>query len=51
MADEEQITEQEKTEIMQNLFRIYVKMVKNLAEELHIDKCMFEDIFKEEMKA
>ncbi len=51
MADEEQLSEQEKTEIMQNLFRIYVKMVKNLAEELHIDKCMFEEIFKEEMKA
>jgi hypothetical protein len=50
MADEEQITKQEKTEIMQNLFRIYVKMIKGLAEELHIDKSMFEDIFKEEMK-
>ena len=51
MADEEQITEEEKAEIMQNLFRIYVKMVKGLAEELHVDKKMFEDIFKEEMKA
>ncbi len=51
MADEEQLSEQEKAEIMQNLFRIYVKMVKGLAEELHIDKKMFEDIFKEEMKS
>ncbi len=50
MADEEQLSEQEKAEIMQNLFRIYVKMVKGLAEELHIDKKMFEDIFEEEMK-
>jgi hypothetical protein len=50
MADEEQITPQEKVEIMQNLFRIYVKMVKGLAEELRIDKKMFEDIFREEMK-
>jgi hypothetical protein len=51
MADEEQISEKEKAEIMQNLFRIYVKMVKGLAEELHIDKHAFEAIFKEEMKA
>jgi len=50
MADEEQISEQEKVEIMETLFRIYVKMVKGLAEELHINKKMFEDIFKEEMK-
>jgi DNA-binding PadR family transcriptional regulator len=50
MADEEQLSEQEKAEIMQNLFRIYVKMIKGIAEELHIDKKMFEDIFKEEMK-
>lgn len=51
MADEEQISEREKAEIMQNLFRIYVKMVKGLAEELHIDKRMFEDIFREEMQS
>lgn len=51
MANEEELSEDEKTEIMQNLFRIYVKMVKGLAEELHINKKMFEDIFKEEMKS
>ena len=50
LANEDQISEAEKAEIMQNLFRIYVKMVKGLAEELHIDKHMFEEIFKEEMK-
>lgn len=51
MANEEELSEHEKTEIMQNLFRIYVKMVKGLAEELHVNKKMFEDIFKEEMKS
>ena len=51
MADEEQISDKEKVEMMQTLFRIYVKMIKGLAEELHIDKKMFEDIFKQEMKA
>ena len=50
MANEEQISEQEKIEIMQNLFRIYVKMIKGLAEELHVDKKIFQDIFREEMK-
>ncbi len=50
MANEEDLNEQEKVEIMQNLFRIYVKMVKGLAEELHVNKKMFEDIFEEEMR-
>ena len=50
LANEDELNEQEKAEIMQNLFRIYVKMVKDLAEELHVDKKMFEDIFKEEME-
>ncbi len=50
MADEQQISDVEKVEIMQNLFRIYVKMIKGLAEELHIEKKMFVDIFREEMK-
>ncbi|MCW4005199.1 MAG: hypothetical protein NWF04_01165 [Candidatus Bathyarchaeota archaeon] len=51
MADEEQLSDGEKAEIMQNLFRIYVKMVKDLAEELHVDKQMFEEIFREEMQS
>jgi len=50
MADEEEIPEKEKAEIMQNLFRIYVKMVKGLAERLHVEKKTLETIFKEEMK-
>ena len=50
MANEEQLSEQEKIEIMQNLFRVYVKMIKGLAEELHVDKKLFESIFKEEMR-
>jgi hypothetical protein len=51
MANEDELSEQEKAEIMQNLFRIYVKMVKGLAERLHVNKKMFEEIFKEEMRA
>jgi DNA-binding PadR family transcriptional regulator len=50
LAEEKELTEQEKTEILQSLFRTYVKMVKGLAEEIGIDKKSLEDIFKQEMK-
>jgi len=50
LAEEKELTEQEKVEILQSLFRTYVKMVKNLAEEIGINKKMLEDIFKQEMK-
>jgi hypothetical protein len=50
LAGEEELTEQEKAEIMQTLFRIYVKVVKDLAEKLHVDKKMLEEIFTQEMK-
>ena len=50
LAEEKEITEQEKSEILQSLFRTYVKLVKDLAEELNINKEMLEEIFKEEMK-
>ncbi len=50
LAGEEELSEQEKAEIMQNLFRIYVKVVKDLAEQLHVDKKMLEEIFTQEMK-
>ena len=38
LAEEKELTGQEKTEILQSLFRTYVKMVKGLAEEIGIDK-------------
>lgn len=50
LAEEKELTEQEKSEILQNLFRTYMKLVKDLAEELNIDKKNLETIFKEEMK-
>jgi DNA-binding PadR family transcriptional regulator len=49
LAEEKELTEQEKSEILQSLFRTYVKLVKDLAEELHINKEMLREIFKEEM--
>ena len=50
LAEEKELTEQEKAEILQSLFRTYVKMVKGLAEEIGINKKALEDIFKQEMK-
>jgi DNA-binding PadR family transcriptional regulator len=50
LAEESELTEQEKAEILQSLFRTYVKLVKDLAEELNINKENLEAIFKEEMK-
>jgi len=49
LAEEREVTEQEKTEILQSLFRTYVKLVKNLADELNINKKTLKEIFQEEM--
>jgi DNA-binding HxlR family transcriptional regulator len=50
MAEEKELTEIEKAEILQSLFRTYVKQVKRLAEEIGINKKMLEETFREEMK-
>lgn len=50
LAEEKQLTEKEKAEILQSLFRTYVKMVKRASEELGINKQELAEIFKEEMK-
>ena len=50
LAEEKEITEKEKSEILQSLFRTYIKLVKDLAEELGIDTESLNQIFKEEMK-
>jgi DNA-binding HxlR family transcriptional regulator len=49
LAEEKELSEKEKAEILQSLFRTYVKLVKNLAAELCISKKNLETIFKEEM--
>ena len=50
MAEETQLTETEKGELLESLFRTYVNLVKNLANELNINRSILEKIFKEEMK-
>ena len=49
LAEEKELTEKEKSEILQSLFRTYVKLVKDLADELNINKKSLKEIFQEEM--
>lgn len=50
IAEEEDMSEEEKAEILQNLFRAYVKWAKDLSEKLHVNKRVLEKAFTEEMR-
>jgi len=50
LAEEKDLSDSEKAEILQNIFREYIKWVKNLSENLHVNKETLEKIFKKEMK-
>lgn len=50
LAEEEDLAEKEKVEIFQNIFRSYIKWVKDLSEKLGMDKKTIENIFREEME-
>lgn len=50
LAEEEDLADREKSEILQSLFRAYIRWVKELSEKLHIDKKILEKVFTEEMK-
>jgi hypothetical protein len=50
IAEEKDLSQEEKAEILQNLFRAYIKWVRDLSEKLHTDKKTLEKIFTEEMK-
>ena len=50
LAEEKELTEEEKSEILQSLFRTYVKLVKDLADEIGIDKKKLQDTFNQEME-
>ncbi|MEM2440478.1 MAG: winged helix DNA-binding protein [Candidatus Bathyarchaeia archaeon] len=49
IAEEKELSDVEKAEILQNIFRSYIKWVKNLSEKLHVDMETFKKIFDEEM--
>lgn len=50
VAEEKDLSEKEKVKILQNIFRVYIKWVKNLSKKLHLNKKTLEEIFMEEMK-
>jgi hypothetical protein len=50
LAEEKELSEKEKAEILQSLFRAYVRWVKDLSEKLHMEKSLLKNVFKEEMK-
>lgn len=50
LAEEKDLSDRVKAEILQNIFREYVKWVKNLSKRLHVSRETLEKIFKEEMK-
>ena len=50
LAEEKDLSEKEKAEILQNVFKAYVRWMKDLSEKLHVDKRTLEKIFIEEMK-
>jgi hypothetical protein len=50
LAEEKDLSEREKAEILQNVFKAYIKWVKDLSEKLHVNKKTLEKIFAEEMK-
>ncbi len=50
IAEEKDLSEKEKAEILQNIFRSYIRWVKSLSEKLHVEKAKFEKIFNEEME-
>ena len=50
LAEERELPETEKAKILQNLFRTYIKWVKDLSEKLHVNRKALEEIFVEEMR-
>jgi hypothetical protein len=50
LAEEKDLSEKEKAEILQNLFRTYIKWVKDISGKLHVNKETLKKIFTKEMK-
>ena len=50
LAEEKDLSEKEKAEIFQNVFRTYIKWTKDLSEKLHVNRKTLEKIFTEEMR-
>ncbi len=50
IAEEKDLSEKEKAEVLQNIFRTYVRWVKDLSEKLNVNREDLRRIFLEEMK-
>lgn len=50
LAEEKDLAEEEEAEILRNIFRLYIKWVRDLSEKLHLNQKTLEKIFREEMK-
>lgn len=50
LAEQRDLSQKEKAEILQDLFRAYIRWVKDLAEKLHVDKGTLRKVFTEEME-
>lgn len=50
LAEEKDLSRKEKAEILQNLFRTYIRWTKDLAKKLHVSKDILQKVFLEEMK-
>ena len=50
LAEERDLSEREKANILQNTFRSYIRWVKDLSKKLNVNRKMLEEIFMEEIK-
>ena len=50
LAEQRDLSQEEKAEILQDLFRAYIRWVKDLAKKLHVDRTALRKVFAEEMK-
>jgi len=50
LAEQRDLSQEEKAEILQDVFRAYVRWVKDLAEKLHVDKGTLRKVFAEEIE-
>ncbi|MGB9741262.1 MAG: hypothetical protein ACP5IM_04955 [Candidatus Bathyarchaeia archaeon] len=49
IAEEKDLSQKEKADILQTIFRTYIKWVKDLSEKLYVSKETLKQIFMEEM--
>lgn len=50
LTEEKALSDEEKTKILKNAFRTYIKWIKTLSQKLHLDQSVLETIFTKEMR-